>query len=371
MVLWDAKGKSVACSVHEDEMKDSDSVESGQEPLDVFEEQVKSLARVQNFLRYQRVEAAGIYQQMEKFKAESELGMQYQELLKKKEEEIVQMQMELNSQRKGCDAEIMQMKAMLNAIDKQLVQNKMSLTVFKDWTMELQDRMHAELRVLCDRNVALQVDNNILLQRIEPLRALEKSVLAEEEGEDIQGMLVSESYVEVMKSTMLTIGNQMWKEIRERLESWVTKPFHTLQGAFLSQHESDLLLQVQGLEQQNIQLRQELENMKVVQEQERLSKHADVFNDGKEMFLKKQDQEPEQSAAMDVDALTVLRQMYKKDEEDIPKDQVQALEYVDQLIESEEVKQPEGEVNQEELSTFQSSNNDGAKIDDVLGNKGT
>ena len=42
-----------------------------------------------------------------------------------------------------------------------MVKNKMSLTFFRDWTMQLQDRMHAELNVLCEKNVALQVDNNI------------------------------------------------------------------------------------------------------------------------------------------------------------------------------------------------------------------
>lgn len=134
----------------------------------------------------------------------------------------------------------------MHVMDRQMVHNKMSLTNFKDWTTQLKERMHAELNVLCEKNVALQVDNRVLMQRIEPVKALEKSTFAEQEGEDVKGMLVSEC--DVMKKSMMDIGHQIWKEIKERLESWVTKLFFTLQGAFITQHESNLLQQLQWLE---------------------------------------------------------------------------------------------------------------------------
>ena len=46
--------------------------------------------------------------------------------------------------------------------------------------------------------------------RIEPLLALEKKEL-EQDGEEVQGMLVSESDVEIMKKFMISTGNQAWK----------------------------------------------------------------------------------------------------------------------------------------------------------------
>ena len=139
-----------------------------------------------------------------------------------------------------------------------MLKNKMSLTMFKEWTLGLQERMHTELSVLCDKNISLQVDNQVLLQRIEPLVALEKSVLQEQEGGDIQGMLVSESDVEVMKQSMLQIGGQMWKEIRDRVEAWVSKPYYSLQGAFVSRHEDMLIAEVDRLESENVDLREQL-----------------------------------------------------------------------------------------------------------------
>ena len=110
-------------------------------------------------------------------------------------------------------------------MDREMIKNKMSLTFFKDWTMQLQRRMHTELNVLCEKNVTLKVDNNVLINKIGPLLALVKKEL-EQDGEDVQGMLVSESDVEVMKRAMIDVGNLAWKQITERLESWVTKPFY-------------------------------------------------------------------------------------------------------------------------------------------------
>ena len=53
--------------------------------------------------------------------------------------------------------------------------------------MQLQTRMHTELNVLCEKNVTLQVDNNVLMSRIQPLLALEKKDL-EQDGEDVRGI---------------------------------------------------------------------------------------------------------------------------------------------------------------------------------------
>ena len=121
-------------------------------------------------------------------------------------------------------------------LDRQLVKNKMSLSLFKDWTEQLQTRMHTELNVLCEINVVLQVDNNVLMDMIQPLLSLERKEL-QQEGEDMQAMLQSESDLEVMKKSMIDIGNLAWKQITERLESWVTKPFYSLQGAFITDHD--------------------------------------------------------------------------------------------------------------------------------------
>ena len=90
------------------------------------------------------------------------------------------------------------------------------------------------------------------MERIQPLLALEKKEL-EQEDEEVQGMLVSESDVEVMKQAMLNLESNC-----REAEPWVTKPFYSLQGAFITQHELDLLQQVEMLEEQNEGLRREL-----------------------------------------------------------------------------------------------------------------
>lgn len=40
-----------------------------------------------------------------------------------------------------------------------MMKDNISLQLFKEWTDQLKDRMHAELAVLCDRNVSLEVEN--------------------------------------------------------------------------------------------------------------------------------------------------------------------------------------------------------------------
>ena len=61
-------------------------------------------------------------------------------------------------------------------------------------------------------------------------------------------MSVFELDIEVVKGAMVDIENETWRQIRDRLEPWVSKPFYSLQGAFVSQHESNLIAQVDILE---------------------------------------------------------------------------------------------------------------------------
>ena len=65
----------------------------------------------------------------------------------------------------------------------QAMKNKMSLQLFSEWTRTLQDKMHVELQVLSDNNIKLQVENQIMKQRMEPLLSIEKQVIAQEDVE--------------------------------------------------------------------------------------------------------------------------------------------------------------------------------------------
>lgn len=160
----------------------------------------------------------GMQIEVQYLKKWKDMWEQSQLMLKQREKENVGLQVQINNQKLSFDQEVLSLKSIMKDMDRQMVKNKMSLTFFRDWIMKLQKRMHAKLNVLCQKNVYLQVDKSILLQRIEPLLALEKKEL-EQEGEEVQLMLVSESDVEVMKQSMLDIGNETWKKIKERLEA--------------------------------------------------------------------------------------------------------------------------------------------------------
>ena len=46
---------------------------------------------------------------------------------------------------------------------------------------------------------------------------------------------------------MLQVGNNLWKEIRARIEGCVLKPFSSLKSAFVSEYEADLMKKVESL----------------------------------------------------------------------------------------------------------------------------
>ena len=157
---------------------------------DEFQKQVKNLQKVQEFLQGQAKVAEDMQLELNALRKGKEKMVQSQLLLKKKEEENVGLQVMINDQKKKYDQEVLTLRSVMKNMDREMVKNKMSLTFFKDWTMQLQTRMHIELNVLCEKNVTLQVDNNVLINRIGPLLALETKEL-EQDGEDVQGMLVS------------------------------------------------------------------------------------------------------------------------------------------------------------------------------------
>lgn len=64
---------------------------------------------------------------------------------------------------------------------------------------------------------------------------------------EIQGVLVSQADLAVMRQAMTHVSNDVWKEIRGRLEVCVQKPYNTLKAAFISKHEEELLKKVDEL----------------------------------------------------------------------------------------------------------------------------
>ena len=84
---------------------------------------------------------------------------------------------------------------------------------------------------------------------MEPLLSIEKQVIAQEDVE-IQGVLVSQADLEVMRGALIQFGNDIWREIRSRVEVCVQKPFNTLKAAFVSEYEEELLKKVKNLERQ-------------------------------------------------------------------------------------------------------------------------
>lgn len=110
--------------------------------------------------------------------------------------------------------------------------------------------------MLSDSNIKLQVENQILKQRMEPLLSIEKQVIAQEDVE-MQGVLVSQADLGVMRQVLTQVGNDIWKEIRNRLEVCVQKPFNTLKEAFVSEYEDELIRKVQSLENHLVQMQEE------------------------------------------------------------------------------------------------------------------
>lgn len=86
-----------------------------------------------------------------------------------------------------------------------------------------------------------------------------------------------------MKQTMTQIGSRMWKGIRERVESWVFRPFQYLQTAFISEHEEQLLAKVVELEKENTDLKMQLVTVHEQKQQEDVAKQ--VYEDMQQITL--------------------------------------------------------------------------------------
>ena len=177
------------------------------------------------------------------------LHLHYQALLKQKESELVKKDVEHYKEKQELEKAKQMVEDKVEGMVRHVMNNKLSLQLFYEWTKNMEEKMVVELEILCANNVNLQVDNQVMLHRMGPLVAIEKQVLAQEDV-GIQGVLVFEADLGVMREAMTQVGNDVWKEIRSRLEGCIQKPFNTLKVAFISEHEVDLLKKVEFLEGQ-------------------------------------------------------------------------------------------------------------------------
>lgn len=207
---------------------------------------------------------------------EKEIAMQAQLLLNQKEEVNVALQIQVNHLKQTYDEKVLSFKQIVQHMEKKMINNKLSIQFFRDWTQQLHDKVQAQLKVLYDKNVTLQVENNMLKQRIEPLLALERREL-DQDDKEIQGMLMSKSDIEVLKAEMAVIGAQTCQAMKDRLESVIQKPYASLQGAFIPEYEVTLMEQLEVLKDLNFELRQSLQEELVFKQREGelLSKVAD------------------------------------------------------------------------------------------------
>lgn len=114
----------------------------------------------------------------QKMAEQKELHHHYQKLLKQKEVDLVKKDVEHYKEKQEMEKAKQEVIEVLESMSKESLKNKMSLQLFSDWTKTLQEKMHTELQVLCDSNVQLQVENQILMQRMEPLLSIEKRVIS-------------------------------------------------------------------------------------------------------------------------------------------------------------------------------------------------
>ena len=174
---------------------------------------------------------------------------------------MVMLSVEYLKDKQSMEKAQKELKDIVSDQSNQIMNHKMSLGLFKEWTNDLKEKMNTELQVLCENNVKLQVENQILLQRLGPLESMEKQVLAQEDVA-VQGMLVTESELGQMRQVMLQVGNNLWKEIRARIEGCVLKPFSSLKSAFVSEYEANLMKKVESLEKELANLRMENDVLK-------------------------------------------------------------------------------------------------------------
>ncbi|MCO5580051.1 hypothetical protein L7F22_033917 [Adiantum nelumboides] len=112
---------------------------------------------------------------------------------------------------------------------------KLSLGMFQEWTRDLEGRVNFELDRMSVKNTDLQVENEMLQQRLKPLEALEKQVLAQEDV-NVSSVLIDEGDLNL--------------------------PYEALKARFISYHEADLLETVEHLKKEKEVYQQQLQEYK-------------------------------------------------------------------------------------------------------------
>ena len=151
-----------------------------------------ALCKVQHYVLAQDKALMSLQMENDRVKKQEDLHKQYQAMLHQKEQEMVKLSVEYLKEKQSMEKAQQELKDIVLDQSNQIMNHKMSLGLFKDWTNDLKEKMNTELQVLCENNVKLQVENQILLRRLGPLESMEKQVLAQEDVA-VQGMLVSES----------------------------------------------------------------------------------------------------------------------------------------------------------------------------------
>lgn len=164
---------------------------------------------------------------------------------------------ELNRELKATQVikeEMQKVKSKYEAMIQDRSRAELQLT---GWLKEITTAMHKEFDELTRKNVQLSSSNQVLLNQVTALKPVQdqlKSMVAEDQEIDVQGVFVSNADIEIMEIEMKNTGNLIWKSIRDRFHTVLMRPWE----AFASEEHKELVTtleeQIQMLKDQNVEL---------------------------------------------------------------------------------------------------------------------
>ncbi|MCO5607532.1 hypothetical protein L7F22_061729 [Adiantum nelumboides] len=147
--------------------------------------------------------------------------------------------------------------------------------MFQEWSKDLESKVSSELDHISIKNTKLQVQNEMLQQRLNPLEDLEKQVLPQE-NVVVSGVLMEERDLNLVRQQLVEGMQDMWKAMRERLASIVKYPYEAIKVGFVSSYEADLLEIIEQLKREKALCLEQLQDLKNQQLQKDVSPECAV-----------------------------------------------------------------------------------------------
>ena len=128
--------------------------------------------------------------------------------------------------------------------------------MLQDWLTKIRLAFSGELEDLTMKNSKIVSSNEILIRQVTVLKQVQDQLrnMVDEEELEVDGVFMSTTDIEMMKSELMQTGNLIWDGIKERIDKVLTRPWEAFADKEHKEEVANLREEIMFLKSENVRL---------------------------------------------------------------------------------------------------------------------